>query len=257
MPDISEGGVMMSGSRIEELLKSATGQSANVTSAQSRVEELLHTLIQNGGSGSGGGVSSEYVQAEIAKLVNNAPEAYDTLKEISDWIVEHGDEKQTCIQSVPKYPNWVNNGISAYDGSITSNTARLKTVEPLEKDICAIEVSNDLQFGVFGYSGNTYVGWWTGSEWSKIAISWKTGTCILKYEDVMNLDIYMVVRKSSGDISAQEVSGKIKFRTIIDLTDVLTKPATIIPEIRNGTNRSISGENAIATMNILPVMGAS
>ena len=81
----------MSGSRIEELLKSATGQSANVTSAQSRVEELLHTLIQNGGSGSGGGVSSEYVQAEIAKLVNNAPEAYDTLKEIADWIVEHGD----------------------------------------------------------------------------------------------------------------------------------------------------------------------
>lgn len=110
----------MSGSRIEELLKSATGQSANVTSAQSRVEELLHTLIQNGGSGSGGGVSSEYVQAEIAKLVNNAPEAYDTLKEIADWIVEHGDEKSESTEFFIPVIQGTGN-ISRDDGSVVSN----------------------------------------------------------------------------------------------------------------------------------------
>lgn len=43
-------------------------------------------------NGTGEGSVTKTVADEIAKIVANAPESFDTLKEISDWISSHSDD---------------------------------------------------------------------------------------------------------------------------------------------------------------------
>lgn len=70
-------------SRMEELLKAAVGDEAELSPPESRAEELLYRLIQNGS------VSSADVADEVAKIVAESPDALDDLKEISNWIASH------------------------------------------------------------------------------------------------------------------------------------------------------------------------
>lgn len=58
-----------------------------------------------------GGVSEDVltriVGEQIAELVDNAPQSFDTLKEIADWIDIHQDEfteLQTTIDNLPSLP---------------------------------------------------------------------------------------------------------------------------------------------------------
>ena len=50
---------------------------------------------------------TEIVGEQIAELVDNAPQSFDTLKEIADWIDIHQDEfteLQTTIDNLPSLP---------------------------------------------------------------------------------------------------------------------------------------------------------
>lgn len=43
---------------------------------------------------------AQRVQEAIAAIIDSAPETFDTLKEISDWIEEHGDAFAALLQTV-------------------------------------------------------------------------------------------------------------------------------------------------------------
>lgn len=79
-------------SRIETYLNAAiTGDAENLPQPISRVDYLLCELI-NVISASGSVENIEEIVAEkVAEIVASAPEDFDTLKEISDWIYEHAD----------------------------------------------------------------------------------------------------------------------------------------------------------------------
>lgn len=62
-----------------------TALTGRVTSAESAITTL------NGDSSVTGSVKQQVASA-VAKIVSDAPEAYDTLKEISDWISSHASD---------------------------------------------------------------------------------------------------------------------------------------------------------------------
>lgn len=57
------------------------------------VEKLVGT--DKGEDGRANKTVREIASEEVAKIVNGAPEAYDTLKEVSDWISTHGTDAAT------------------------------------------------------------------------------------------------------------------------------------------------------------------
>lgn len=69
----------------------------------------------------------EIAADEVAKIVNGAPEAYDTLKEVSDWISTHGTDAATMNTQIGKNKAAIEklNGTAETDGSVahTVNTA--------------------------------------------------------------------------------------------------------------------------------------
>lgn len=67
----------------------------------------LALAMKNGGSGVSEDVLTRIVGEQIAELVDNAPQSFDTLKEIADWIDIHQDEfteLQTAIDNLPSLP---------------------------------------------------------------------------------------------------------------------------------------------------------
>jgi uncharacterized cysteine cluster protein YcgN (CxxCxxCC family) len=79
-------------SNVELILMKWLGEDVQVKKPQSRVEALLLELMESGT----GGMTPEEVQhivdVEIAKIVAEAPEDFDTLMEIADWIEHHEDD---------------------------------------------------------------------------------------------------------------------------------------------------------------------
>lgn len=59
---------------------------------------------------------ASHTAEQIAKVIADAPESFDTLKELSDWIQEHQDEAGT-----------MNSAISANTQAIQANTAAIAT----------------------------------------------------------------------------------------------------------------------------------
>lgn len=69
----------------------------------------------------------EIASEEVAKIVNGAPEAYDTLKEVSDWISTHGTDAATMNTQINANKAAIEklNGTAETVGSVTNtvNTA--------------------------------------------------------------------------------------------------------------------------------------
>lgn len=110
-------------SRVEQILLYALGRESELPTKLSRVEELLVELITSGGGGggsvtvddemsststnpvqnkvikakfdildgTGAGSIQQKIAFAIAEIVADAPQDFDTLKEIADWISSHED----------------------------------------------------------------------------------------------------------------------------------------------------------------------
>lgn len=61
---------------------------AKLTPVITGLEEQLGTLIGNDPEKSARDIAAD----EVKKIVDNAPQAFDTLREIAEWIAEHGEE---------------------------------------------------------------------------------------------------------------------------------------------------------------------
>lgn len=118
----------MEKSRVEWILKYGLGEVSTLPPELSRIEKLLVELIRNGSgsditvddelsptsenpvqnkvlnsiiNGTGSGSVYSKIMLAIAEVVAEAPEDFDTLKEISDWISHHEDSAaamNTAIQ---------------------------------------------------------------------------------------------------------------------------------------------------------------
>lgn len=80
-------------------------------------------LAIKGDKGDPGPVASEeeirrVTSEEVAKVVAEAPEDFDTLKEISDWIATHADDASA-----------MNSAIQANAQNIATNTANISTAQ--------------------------------------------------------------------------------------------------------------------------------
>ena len=73
-------------------IKAEIAKKANITSIPSKVSELTNDSNYQTAE-----QISSTVATEIAKVVANAPEDFDTLKEMSDWIAGHENDASATI----------------------------------------------------------------------------------------------------------------------------------------------------------------
>lgn len=81
------------------------GLQTAVEGLESDVESLTSSVASNTSAiqtlnGSGEGSVSKQVADAVAQIVSDAPEAYDTLKEISDWISSHASDAAEMNSSI-------------------------------------------------------------------------------------------------------------------------------------------------------------
>ena len=76
-------------------IKTEIAKKADITSIPSKVSELANDSNYQTAE-----QISSTVTAEIAKVVANAPEDFDTLKEISDWIAGHENDASTMNSTI-------------------------------------------------------------------------------------------------------------------------------------------------------------
>lgn len=109
---------------LEELRTALTAAiNKETTDRQTDVERLdkaikaLETLV-------GKESVQKVVEAAIAEVIGGAPEAFDTLKEISDWIEEHGQGAAALIQSVSE----LSARVDTVDAKVDEAFAAIKSI---------------------------------------------------------------------------------------------------------------------------------
>lgn len=114
-----------------DLNTASTGLVARVGAAEDAID------ILNGNTNTNGSVLNT-VNSRIAEVVNEAPEAFDTLKEIADWIGNNSDDALTMQTNISNNAS----AISGLDTRLTaldnSTNGRMKVVED---DIDALETA--------------------------------------------------------------------------------------------------------------------
>lgn len=97
---------------------------ANATKINKNTEDIGKNTAAitklNGSSTTAGSVAYTVAQ-EVAKIVGNAPEDFDTLKEIADWISEHGDDAAAMNSAIQQNKT----DIAANKSAIETNTASI------------------------------------------------------------------------------------------------------------------------------------
>ena len=118
---------------LRNLIADITGESESISSISElnqRIADLTTAvgIINNGDTGSSmREVAEGAAQAEVAKSVDNAPAAFDTLKEIADWINSDGSAAAGLVDDVAQ--NTAN--IQHASDSIKSANDRIDALESI------------------------------------------------------------------------------------------------------------------------------
>lgn len=86
------------------------------------VENAIETL--NGDATTAGSVANT-VAGAIAQVVNEAPESFDTLKEISDWISSHSDSAAAMNSSILE----LTRDLESLESNVTTNTTDISDLK--------------------------------------------------------------------------------------------------------------------------------
>ena len=105
---------------ISEAQAAATYDDTALKNRVSATETAIDTL-----NGTGAGSVKKQVADAVAGIVADAPEAYDTLKEISDWITDHADDASAMNTQI----NANKSAIEKLNGSNTSDGSVAKAVK--------------------------------------------------------------------------------------------------------------------------------
>jgi cell division septum initiation protein DivIVA len=135
--DISDFNMIISeyrtASQIQDMIDAATSGSSGIAHdleqeinrAQSAEQQLSNRVTStenaiNTLNGSGEGSVEAIAAAEVAKAVADAPAAFDTLKEIADWISAHADSASAMNSQIQDNTN----DISDLQGDVTDLTTK-------------------------------------------------------------------------------------------------------------------------------------
>lgn len=150
---------------------------------------------------------------------------------------------------------WANEGIRATDGYISSNSKRLRITNPIQDTIIKINTPSSCEYAIFAFTSpdaeyGTYIGWWTGTAWSKGNIVWKKGET--SFDNLRaQYDYYLfIVLKDSGnaDISisfASNLGVYNEFGIVFELSDKITESGNIFTDgsWEVGSIASTTGDN--------------
>ena len=122
---------------LRSLIADITGESESISSIaelNQRIAELTSAVgtINNGDTGRSmravaGEVAEKAAQDEVAKIVDNAPAAFDTLKEIADWINSDGSAAAGLVDDVAQNTE----NIKLASDSIKSANDRIDALESI------------------------------------------------------------------------------------------------------------------------------
>lgn len=119
---------------------SAKADADDLTSLTSRVatnESAISTL--NSDSSVEGSVAYQ-VAAAVAQIVADAPEAYDTLKEIATWITDHAESASAMNEQIVTNKNDIAT-LTALIGSLPATATSTTVVDYIAEAISAIDLS--------------------------------------------------------------------------------------------------------------------
>lgn len=126
--DIIQGNDEQEGSIAKSIKDSATTLSTNINAVSGRVTAIENTYA-----------TQEYVNTAVANIVDSAPEAFDTLKEIATWIGTGDVEATTAsamlasINTLSTSVNTMQTTISNLEQQIADLTALVNTYHPTEE----------------------------------------------------------------------------------------------------------------------------
>ena len=98
------------GAKADEAKETAEAAQETAENAQAAAEAAQETANENAAAievlnGDGEGSVQKTVDDAIAKVIDEAPEAFDTLKEIADYIEEHGEEAAAMMSAITDNAN--------------------------------------------------------------------------------------------------------------------------------------------------------
>lgn len=118
--------------KIKALIKDIVAKSAYDDSSIKTQINANKTAIDtlNGDASQVGSVAKQVADA-VASIVANAPEAYDTLVEISDWISSHSNDASAMNTSILANTNAIN-ALKALVGTLPDGTAAKTIIEYID-----------------------------------------------------------------------------------------------------------------------------
>ena len=121
---------------IEEAQVAATYDDTALKGRVSANETAIATL-----NGTGEGSVSKQVADAVASIVADAPEAYDTLKEISDWISSHASDASGMNSQINTNKTNIAS-LTALVGTLPESAASDTVVDYIDEAIAALNIGN-------------------------------------------------------------------------------------------------------------------
>lgn len=137
--DTDEGSVK---AQIKALKTELEGQ---ITSSEYDDTEIKKSIKSNTDAigilnGDGEGSVDKKVTDAVAKIVADAPEAYDTLKEISDWISTHESDASAMNTAIQANKTDITN-LAKLVGSLPEGTAATTIIEYVDSKVGSVDFS--------------------------------------------------------------------------------------------------------------------
>lgn len=125
--------------KIKALIKDIVAKSAYDDSSIKTQINANKTAIDtlNGNASQVGSVAKQVADA-VASIVANAPEAYDTLVEISDWISSHSNDASAMNTSILANTNAIN-ALKALVGTLPDGTAAKTIIEYIDSKVTGVK----------------------------------------------------------------------------------------------------------------------
>lgn len=123
---------------IKNLIKAAKYNDTTIKADIAKNTKAIETL-----NGTGEGSVDKKVADAVATIVNGAPESYDTLKEISDWISTHTDSAATMNSQIQTNKTDIANLVKLV-GALPEGTAAKTIVEYIDSKVGGVDFSTEI-----------------------------------------------------------------------------------------------------------------
>lgn len=122
--------------KIKALINDIVNNSATTIQTQVNANKSAIDVL-NGSADQAGSVAKQVADA-VAAIVANAPEAYDTLVEISDWISSHSNDASAMNSSILANKNAIDS-LKTLVGTLPDGTAAKTIIEYIDAKVAGIK----------------------------------------------------------------------------------------------------------------------